>query len=302
MWSQDADGLDNERRKLFGGLGQQHALRQTAPRHGQFASSPAYVQEAAVRSLQGWRGALDFLARLRVQNNGLDAPLSLDEQPDQEVIDAFNLAVIQGCRPNLAHNMLCHLAGRTRMHTILTTNFDSLIEDAFASLGERLESIPVSLRGELPAPATVRAQNCIIKLHGSLLETRADYSLDDPPPPRDLDRFFEYVSGRAPGQKPESGHLPSLLLVCGYSGSDLRCVQMIQHLLDTDPGAKVLWVCHKASGLREVQRAFQTMTPPVPCRRPMPCRPPRRSTRPKHEWSSRLPTVATCCCTTCTSA
>lgn len=256
LWSSASDKEDTRTKDLLISQGRPQALRTPPLRQEQFVSSLAYVEEAAIRSLHEWRGTLDFLSRLLVDNSGLDAALRLDEQPSQAVIDSFNLVITRGKRPNLAHNMLCHLAGRARIHTILTTNFDSLIEDAFGDLGEKLTAIPVSLHGTLPSAETVAAQNCVVKLHGSLLETRADFSLDDPPPRGDLQRFFEYVRGRPPGVPVGSGHLPALLLVCGYSGSDLRCVQMIQYLLDADPEAKVLWVCYKPSSVQSLEKTF----------------------------------------------
>ena len=256
----DSTRLDRATRALMRSLGREELLRRLPPHYGQFTTSLSYVTEAAIHSLYEWRATLDFLARLRVDHTRQDLPLRLDDQVDQSIIDRFNIGITRGRRPNLAHNMLCHLAGRARINTILTTNFDNLIETAFIQLGEHLEVIPVSIRGEMPAPATVLLQGCVVKLHGDLLETRADHSLDESPSHNDLRRFFEYVMGRPPGVQPEEGHLPGLLLVCGYSGSDMRCIQMIQHVLEADTKAKVLWVCHNQRDISKVRQLFSAYT------------------------------------------
>lgn len=228
------------------------------PRPETSTTSEVYVQECAVRALCDWQTALHFLARLQQWEKGL--PLQLGERADQSVIDSFNYFMTSGRKPNLGHNMLCHLAGRARITTILTTNFDTLIEDAFAQMGDHYEVFQVSINGGLPPPQTALGQNSIIKLHGGYSETRADHSIDYPPTPEDLDRFFNYVRGCPPKQPAKEENrerfLPGLLLVCGYSASDLRCVQMIKHVLNVDRDAKVLWICHTRSDLEKVNRIF----------------------------------------------
>ncbi|MDB6155526.1 MAG: hypothetical protein JWL90_3979, partial [Chthoniobacteraceae bacterium] len=214
-------------------------------------TSRRYIEESAVRALHDWRSTLEFLSRLRLHN---DEHLCLEDAPSQAVVDSFNLHITRGRRPNLAHGMLCHLAARARMRTILTTNFDTLIEDAFAQIGESCAVFPVSLNGDLPPPDSVHAQNCIVKLHGGVAETRANHSLDEPPSDEDKRRFFHYIRGRYPDEsKSESGFLPSNLLICGYSGSDMRCVHMIKYVLDSDPEAQVFWICHSH---RDVERLY----------------------------------------------
>src|SRR4029077_7917947 len=116
------------------------------------------------------------------------------------------------------------------------------IEDAFTELHQRFEVISVGLTGALPHPDTVHSLNCVIKLHGSVADTRADYSLDDPPREEDKRRFYNYVRGGDAFIR-SVRFLPGHLLVLGYSGGDLRCVQMIKFVLDLDPEARVFWVC-----------------------------------------------------------
>ena len=215
---------------------------------------PAIV-DCAIRSLHDWRATLNFLSRLKLT----DGKLKMAEEPDQAIIDRFNVYITNGRRPNLLHNMLCHLAAPARFRTILTTNFDTLIEDAFLELKERVATISVTLKGSLPDPEVVHSSNTIVKLHGSLSETRADFSLDDMPGDEDKERFFHYVRGVAPCS-PEASFLPSQLLVCGYSGNENRCMEMIKYLLATKKEARVYWICHSERGRRRLEAAFDAQT------------------------------------------
>lgn len=220
--------------------------------HTQTWTTASELNERAVLSLRDWRATLVFLASLRYDS---DAKRNVLTAMEPSVIDSFSTHITRGRRRNLAHSMLCHLASRMRMRTILTTNFDTLIEDAFAELGEPLRVLRVSNKGTLPSAETVHSMNCCVKLHGELHETRADFTLNDPPGDRDLSTFFHYIKGRPrserwsavlPGTAVSEGKdfLPSHLLVCGYSGSDERCMRMIEYVLDCADETKVFWICH----------------------------------------------------------
>jgi hypothetical protein len=240
-------------------------------------TSEENILHEALESLKDWRSTLEFLARLSHINrddrfstlesrsarkrsghlshaNGSDrsSRLVLGEV-DQSIIDKFNFHITRGRRPNFGHSMLCHLAGPAHVHTILTTNFDTLIEDAFANLNLRFDAISVGLSEPLPNPDTVQSLNCIIKLHGSIKDTRADHSLNETPSLEDRRRFFSYTRGGDPfrdGSRFRPGHL----LVIGYSGKDLRCIRMIESVLDQDPEALVFWVCFKSADQKELPR------------------------------------------------
>jgi hypothetical protein len=210
------------------------------------------IIERAIRALYDWRATLKFLSELKL----VDYNTLLVENCEQAVIDGFNVHITRGRKPNLVHNMLCHLAGPARFRVILTTNFDSLLEDAFQEMKERVEVISVSIKGALPDPGTVHARNTLVKLHGTLSETRADFSLDESPSRENKRRFFHYVRGSYPGQK-KGQFVPAQLLVCGYSGADNRCVEMIKYVLDADPEARLYWICYSKSDLEHVNRIFR---------------------------------------------
>jgi hypothetical protein len=213
------------------------------------------IVERAIRALYDWRATLHFLAELDLSDEPDDEqPLSLREA-DQTVIDGFNVHITRGKRPNLIHIMLGHLRRPTRMRLILTTNFDTLIEDAFADQHQRLDAISVSVKGGLPDPDIVHSRDTVVKLHGSLSETRADFSLDELPSLTDRQRFFAYVRGGPPDRK-EERFIPGHLLVAGYSGSDARCVQLMKFVLDSDPGAMIFWVCQNQRDRDRVSALF----------------------------------------------
>lgn len=220
-------------------------------RRGVSMASEDAIFERAIRSLHDWRATLQFLSELKVAPDG--HTLLLDK-PDQTVVDGFNVHITRGRRPNLAHTMLCHLRQPARMRLILTTNFDTLIEDAFAEQERRIDVISVGIKGSLPDPEIVHSRDTVVKIHGTVSDTRADFSLDEVPGIEDRKRFFHYVRGGNP-DSPDDRFLPGHLLVAGYSGNDARCVQLMKAALD-DPEARVFWVCHTHSDLEALKKLF----------------------------------------------
>ncbi len=217
-------------------------------------TSDQYILDMALRCLSHWTRTLEFLATVAVDMRG---NLYLDEM-DLSVIDSFNAHITHNKRPNLIHNMIARLARVLRTHVILTTNFDTLIEQSFRAQGEPLHTLAVSIRGGLPAFSTVRAQDCLVKLHGDILETRADSSINLPPSETDKKNFFKYLRGpESPYKKQPMDFLKSHLLVIGYSASDARCVQMIKFVLDLDRDFRVFWICHSENDKTRVAHIFK---------------------------------------------
>lgn len=218
------------------------------------------IIERAIRSLYDWRSTLQFLSELQLIHVDRHSKTLILTEADSGVIDGFNVHITRGHMPNLAHTMFCHLSRPARMRIFLTTNFDSLIEQAFTEQGYHLEEIPVSIKGTLPDPEIVHARDTVVKMHGTLWETRADFSLDESPPLEDKRRFFKYIRGFDPVANPgldDERYIPQHLLVCGYSGSDNRCIEMIKYVLDCDPRARIYWVCYSESDLRFIDGLFR---------------------------------------------
>jgi hypothetical protein len=225
-------------------LGEAGIPRGGVPRPNRSPTSYEAIVERGVRALHDWRATLQFLSELHVETDEKDEEggrLTLAD-PDETIIDRFNVHITRGRRPNPIHFMLSHLREPARMRVILTTNFDTLIEDAFRDHMQRIDPVPVSIKGLLPDPDLVHSRDTVVKMHGALTETRADFSLDAEPSADDKRRFFHIVRGRYPRER--TGFIAGHLLVAGYSGNDRRCVELMKFVLDTDRHAKVFWICH----------------------------------------------------------
>ncbi len=220
-----------------------------------FRSYHQRVVEMGIRALHDWRETLVFLASTKVDRS--TGRLQFSEMCDTSIIDDFNSTITRDKRPNLGHKMLAHLSSPLRIQTILTTNFDTLLEDAFRALALSIRVLPVSTKGRLPQAKTVAADDSIVKLHGEAHDTRADLSLDEEPSTEDLATFANYLTCGG-GYSNETYSVESKrLIVAGYSGSDIRCVQMIKHWLESSQdGPVVYWICFSESDLLKVQKLF----------------------------------------------
>ncbi|MFO0202892.1 MAG: hypothetical protein ACK528_07135, partial [Alphaproteobacteria bacterium] len=87
------------------------------------------IVESGVRALSDWRETLEFLSRVVIGEHGLRMG-----DPNPSIIDDFNSTITRDKRPNLGHKMLAHLSEPLRISTLLTTNFDTLMEEAYRSL------------------------------------------------------------------------------------------------------------------------------------------------------------------------
>jgi hypothetical protein len=207
------------------------------------------LEQEAIGALADWRSTLFFLSRLRSTNHG-KCPSLYDDlgPPDPKVVDSFNHHITRGHTYNLGHQMLSFLTRLLRIRTVLTTNFDTLLEQAFAVAHLRLDVFDVHLAGSLPDPRLVRSQLSLIKLHGSRFETRADLSLDSAPSEEDRKSFVRYFQG-------DGASLPAHLLVLGFSGRDRRIISLMSELAsrngDADP-SMIFWVCHRSEDVARV--------------------------------------------------
>jgi hypothetical protein len=126
-----------------------------------------------------------------------------------------------------------------RIRLLLTTNFDTLLEDAFLDVHCPLAVFDVHKSSGLPHAHLVHAQPSIVKLHGGRYGTRADFSLDDEPTDNDKKAFVEYLSG------------PAHLLVTGCSATDIRIISLIAHALKNREQTQIFWICHSEDGKTE---------------------------------------------------
>ena len=217
-------------------------------------TSQSYLFERAIRSMYDWRATLQFLS-LTQYDPGADRIYVKDDEPDASIIDGFNVHITRDRQINLGHKMISHLVRPMRIRTLLTTNFDHLIEQAFARLLIPLQVIPVSVKGSMPHDRTVRSQNTLVKLHGESIETRSDFTLDDEPSLADKESFSRYVRGEF-DQSEKTAAIPNHMIVMGFSGSDMRIIQMMKYLLDTRKDVIIFWICYADDEIARIKKVF----------------------------------------------
>ncbi|MCA8953932.1 MAG: SIR2 family protein [Planctomycetes bacterium] len=208
-----------------------------------------HLVEQGVGSLRDWRSALTFLARLYVK----DEVVRLREDASQIVIDSFVTQLVAKRMPNLTHKMIAHIAVVMNVRLLLTTNFDDLIERSFQALQRELRVVEVPLGARLPPASSFALGRALVKLHGGLIQVRADASLDARPTQEDIEAFMSYLS---PGSMLAPNDGPTWLLVLGYSGSDRRLIDMLKAAVRMRPQVRVIWVAHTASDVAHANRIF----------------------------------------------
>ena len=226
------------------------------------------IYQEALGAMTEWRTALQFLSRLVREKRGNGArskEMIAMDAPDQEVIDACVREVLKGKQPTLGHRMLASLGGLLRLNIILTTNFDDLLERAFADARNPLTVFEVHLNSNLPSAAALSNHRSLVKLHGHRHSMRADFSTDALPTESDRWRFIEYLlspAGRRSitdyerGASDTQGRLPfqSHLLVMGCSATERRMQSFIEHAWEhLDPAFRVYWLCHTTKDVESVQ-------------------------------------------------
>ena len=213
------------------------------------------IKMEAIGALSNWRTALHFLSRFEVQE---DRPVL--GAPDARVTDSFFLNLTRNRRPNAIHIMLAHLAMAMRIRVVLTTNFDTLIEEAFAEANIPLVPFDVHRGAGLPDPNPVLAQRSIIKLHGGRYGLRADFSLDELPSEDDKATFVGYLS--VPSHvNPDIKIMQNHLFVLGSSGNDKRTLKLMEATLKHDTNLKVFWVCYDIETKKCVHEYFASTIP-----------------------------------------
>jgi hypothetical protein len=258
-----------------------------------------HVFQEAYGAMADWRSALLFLSRLtckagttsnlpprqfveligmltesenEIEKSNVESPRSKNcrlpfngsrfilGNPRTEVIDTFFLHVVANKTPTLGHRMLARLSSVLRMDTILTTNFDELMEDAFLEMGRQVTVFDVHVNAGLPPFEVTRTCQSLIKLHGGRYGIRADYSLDSMPSDEDCRRFTSYLAcqnildsqwQRTRASDNKLGmETRRHLLVLGVSASDRRVTSMIIAAANVLRGLHVYWVCYSANDVK----------------------------------------------------
>ena len=217
-------------------------------KEGLLTEKPDLLKLEGLGSLASWRTTLQFISRL-YSSEGNEVELGT---PDYRIVDSFFLHVTHGRHPGVNHMMLAHLASPLRTETILTTNFDSLIEEAFLRIGMPLATFDVHQRARLPHARHVLEQRSIIKLHGGRYGLRADFSLDEKPKAEEMETFAGYFNQCLRTVNKTKKHL----LVFGVSGHDKRTVALIQSVIKKIPDLNIYWSCYRQEENERIHTLF----------------------------------------------
>ncbi len=220
--------------------------------HANMDAASRVILQQAYGAMAEWRMALLFLSRLALEERGEGRQRTYEvalDSPRQEVIDACLLEIMRGREPALCHNMLGLLANAMRIDVLLTTNFDDLLERAFANARNPLTVLDIHLNSDLPPISSLTGTRALIKLHGTRHSMRADFSLDALPPNEDRDRFVGYLARQGAIHPDESGKIVAPffrhVILIGFSGKERRTRALIQHAWSNlSPDFCVYWICH----------------------------------------------------------
>ena len=214
---------------------------------------PAEIYREAYGAMAEWRSSLQFLSRLsHASDEANDSPFRpVLLSPQSSVVDSFFRDVVSDKSPTLAHEMIALLSQSMRIKTILTTNFDDLLEKAYTKIGDPLAVYNVQLNSTIPSYHLTAGRRAIVKLHGGKLGLRADFSLDDVPTDNDARNFLSFLLAKQPTDSDwESTGVNAIqspvnhLLVMGFSGSDRRIRVLIKESckrLDLDK-FRIFWI------------------------------------------------------------
>jgi hypothetical protein len=165
---------------------------------------------------------------------------------NQTTIDACLDHFMRDRSPATPHQFLYFLTQSLNCRVILTTNFDQLLEMAFAGEGLLPRVYEVHGEGSIPSGQLLLSQPLsIVKLHGGAHQLRTGFDLDDPLSPAALSTFADLFRQLQP-----AGGDPPLIVALGYSGSDRRVMDIVtNHIRDWRADAqgkayrpRVLWV------------------------------------------------------------
>ncbi len=247
-----------------------------------------HLYSEAYGAMNEWKSALLFLSRLErpPRTTGQSGPCTLGA-PRQEIVDSCFREALKGKHPALNHRMLATLTGALRTDLILTLNFDSLLEQAFAAVNSDLKVSEVQRNETLPHYSAFANVRALIKLHGGQSSIRVDYSLASPPSDDDKQRFLEYFlsergrsnsakqraqepygGGEYNGQgsnpnhgtdsgQPEGLNFANHLLIMGFSAGDPRILSLIRYVEShLGPDFKVFWIYHTDSDNSNILRFY----------------------------------------------
>lgn len=179
-------------------------------------------------------------------------------QNDPDLIDAFFDHFVRNRKPSETHQFIAFIAQLFDIRLILTTNFDSLIEEALRNEGITPTVYEIQKEAAVPSHLLIRQQPVsLIKLHGGTHLLRTGYDLDSPMPFQARTELLSYLGRREGGGA--HGEAP-LIVVLGYGGADRRVMDFLQSYLvqiERPQSPALVWVGRREPPelLKEIARA-----------------------------------------------
>jgi len=132
-----------------------------------------------------------------------------------ELIDALFDGLGTHVTPGPAHNLLSQFVTWFNVRLVLTTNFDTLIEQSLRSEAQIPYVFDVHVEGAPPPKDLVRKHLSVVKLHGSHHGIRADQTVNAPLNRGHLQTMLEYFEPNC------------TLVVLDYGGGDSRVMDLL---------------------------------------------------------------------------
>lgn len=201
---------------------------------------PAPEEHEEWRERGDWMRALHYICRLpkeEVSSPRSDLVLSARlDRWDRSLLDAYNIFSARGARPSNAHQMLAYLARILSIRTVLSTNPDTLIADAFQHIKWPLRAFEVEGRAPLPGTEQVRAQDSIVTLNFRATDEPEFENVAETLEEDDKSRFFRYLFPGAPAEDEEAKEdyltPPGRLLIIGLRPRYRRIRALIRSVLE----------------------------------------------------------------------
>ncbi len=173
--------------------------------------------------------------------------MELGSRDDSVADHLFSIHLSRRRQPALVHRMLQALAPACRCHVLLTTNFDTLTEAAFAAADMPLDVFDVPQSAHLPEAELVLAQRSLVKLHGGRFDLRTDGTIDVPADQKDIENFLSYLAGYRIRLRdlPLGGMAGKIAIVAaGLSGRDRRTQSLLWAAWQYFHDLKIYWLSY----------------------------------------------------------
>lgn len=188
---------------------------------------------SALGALQDWRSALRFLCQVQMVKSKLELV-----RPDYAVQDSMFQALLKMCEPGLGHRMVAALSTVLRCNCIVTTNFDDLIEKAFAAVPLSLTTFEVAQPAPMPGATIVCSQRSLVKMNGGNFSLITNETLDAEPSPDDHESFLGYLRGLGVANVDAR----AAIIVTGVGGTERRTLALFRHALERLPHLHIYWI------------------------------------------------------------